>query len=40
MIGENQTSEVWLETHDDMIHRNSCFYGDMEVFMVNANDRA
>jgi hypothetical protein len=40
MIGEDQTSEVWLETHDDMIPWEGCFYGDLEVFLADANDRA
>lgn len=38
--GECDTSELWLETHDDMIRWDSCFYGDMEVFIAVANDKA
>jgi len=38
--GDGDSSEVWLETHDDMIRWNGCFYGDMEVFMAKSGDRA
>jgi hypothetical protein len=38
--GECDTSEAWLETHDDMICWDGCFYGDMEVFIAGVNDRA
>jgi hypothetical protein len=38
--GEGPSSEVWLEKHDDMIRWGGCFYGDMEVFLAGANDRA
>jgi hypothetical protein len=38
--GADDTSEVWLETHDDMIRWDGCFYGDMEVFVAGDDDRA
>ncbi|HWG42670.1 MAG TPA: hypothetical protein VN688_07780 [Gemmataceae bacterium] len=38
--GEERTGEVWLETHDDMIRWDGCFYGDLEVFLAGENDRA
>jgi hypothetical protein len=38
--GERDTSELWLEKHDDMIRWDGCFYGDMEVFVANANQKA
>jgi hypothetical protein len=38
--GDGDTSEVWLEKHDDMIRWNGCFYGDMEVFIAGTNDKA
>jgi hypothetical protein len=34
------TSEIWLDKHDDMIHWNGCFYGDMEVFIAGTKDKA
>ena len=34
IYGEGDTSELWLETHDDMIRWHGCFYGDMEVFIA------
>ena len=37
--GECDTTEVWLEKHDDMIQWGGCFYGDMEVFIAGDNDR-
>ena len=40
MYGECGTSEVWLDKHDDMIHWNGCFYGDMEVFIAGIDDKA
>jgi hypothetical protein len=40
IYGEDRIREMRLETHDDMIRWDGCFYGDMEVFMANANDRA
>jgi hypothetical protein len=33
-------SEVWLDKHDDMILWDDCFYGDMEVFIAGADDKA
>ncbi len=38
--GECDTRELWLETHYDMIRWSDCFYGDMEVFIAVANDKA
>ncbi len=38
--GDCSTSEVWLERYDDMIRWDGCFYGDMEVFLAGANNRA
>jgi hypothetical protein len=32
--GDCDTSEIWLEKHDDMILWNGFFYGDMEVFIA------
>ena len=40
MIGEDHASEVWLETHDDMIRWGGCFYGDMEVFIAGTDEKA
>ena len=37
--GECGAQELWLETHDDMICWDSCFYGDMEVFIAGTEDR-
>ena len=38
--GECNTSEVWLDKHDDMILWDGCFYGDMELFIASDDDRA
>jgi hypothetical protein len=38
--GDGGTSELWLETHDDMVRWDSCFYGDMEVFIARDDDHA
>jgi hypothetical protein len=38
--GDCNTSEVWLEKHEDMIWWGGCFYGDMEVFIARDHDRA
>jgi len=38
--GDGDTSEVWLEKHDDMIRWSGCFYGDMEVFIAGTDDKA
>jgi hypothetical protein len=38
--GDCNTSEVWLEKHDDMIRWGGCFYGDMELFIAGTNDKA
>jgi hypothetical protein len=38
--GDCGTRELWLETHDDMICWNGCFYGDMEIFIAETNDKA
>jgi len=32
--------EMWLDTHDDMIKWDCCFYGDMEVFIARTGDKA
>ena len=40
VIGEDNISEVWLETHDDMVRWDGCFYGDMEVFLASDEVRA
>ena len=39
-IHGDDTGEVWLEKHDDMIRWDGCFYGDMEVFIAGTDDRA
>jgi hypothetical protein len=39
-IHGEDTSEVWLETHGDMIRWSGCFYGDMEVFVAGTDDKA
>jgi len=36
----NDTSELWLNTHDDMIRWDGCFYGDMEAFIAGIDDKA
>ena len=36
---EFDTSEVWLETHDDMIRWGGSFYGDLQVFIAGNDDR-
>ena len=38
--GDGNTSEVWLETHGDMIRWDGCFYSDMEVFVAETGDKA
>ncbi|HEX4000987.1 MAG TPA: hypothetical protein VHX65_20750 [Pirellulales bacterium] len=38
--GESDTSELWLDTHDDMIRWDGCFYGDMEAFIAGIDDKA
>jgi hypothetical protein len=38
--GDGSTSEVWLETHGDMIRWDGCFYGDMEVFVAETGHKA
>jgi hypothetical protein len=40
MRAESDTQEVWLETHDDMIRWEDCYFGDMEVFIAGPEDRA
>ncbi len=40
IYGECDTSEFWLEKHDDMIRWDGCFYGDMEVFVAGTNVKA
>ncbi len=37
--GENAT-ELWLEKYDDMICWDGCYYGDMEVFVAGAPEKA
>ena len=37
---ESDTSEVWLETYDDIIRWDGCFFGDMEIFIAGTNDKA
>jgi len=37
---EQIASEVWLEKHDDMMQSDGCFYGDMEVFIAETDDKA
>lgn len=37
--GDSNTSELWLEPHDDMIRWGRSYYGDMEVFIAGDNDR-
>jgi hypothetical protein len=32
--------ELWLETHGDMIRWDGCYYGDLEVFIAKADDKA
>lgn len=36
--GESDASEVWLETHDDMIRWAGSFFGDLEVFLAGDDD--
>jgi hypothetical protein len=38
--GDDDSSEVWLEKHDDVIRWDGCFYGDMELFIAGTNDKA
>jgi hypothetical protein len=38
--GESIHDEIWLETHDDMIRWHDGYYGDMEVFIAAAGERA
>jgi hypothetical protein len=40
IYGACDTSEVWLERHDDMIRWDGCFFGDFEVFIAGTNDKA
>jgi hypothetical protein len=37
---ESGYHEIWLERHDDMIRWDGCYYGDLEVFMAKAGDKA
>jgi hypothetical protein len=37
---ESGTSELRLQQYDDMIQWDGCFYGDMEVFIAGAKDKA
>jgi len=37
--GESNASELWLETHRDMIRWGGSFFGDLEVFVAGENDR-
>jgi hypothetical protein len=37
---ESGHQELWLETHDDMIRWDGCYYGDLEVFIAKADDKA
>jgi hypothetical protein len=32
--------ELWLDKFDGMIRWNGCFYGDMEIFIAKAADKA
>jgi hypothetical protein len=36
--GDCDTSEVWLEKLNDMIHWDGCFYGDLDVFIASDDD--
>lgn len=38
-FGEDR-DEAWLETQDDMIRWDGCFYGDFEVFLAGEKDWA
>ncbi|HEY7330698.1 MAG TPA: hypothetical protein VH592_23865 [Gemmataceae bacterium] len=40
IFAEDQSHEIWLDKHDDIIRWNGCFYGDMEVFIASAHERA
>jgi hypothetical protein len=40
IFGENDSEEIWLERHEDMIRWDGCFYGDMEVFVAETDDKA
>jgi len=40
IYAECGTDELWLEKYDDMIRWEGCFYGDMEVFVAEAGDKA
>jgi hypothetical protein len=37
---DGSTDELWLPVHDDMIHWDGCFYGDMEVFIAGKDEYA
>ena len=34
IYGENSADELWLDKHDDMIQWQTCYYGDMELFIA------
>jgi hypothetical protein len=38
--GEGSMDELWLPRHDDMIHWDGCYYGDMEVFIAGKDEHA
>ena len=38
--GESVERELWLDKHDDMIHWEGSFYGDMELFLAQPGDKA
>ncbi len=40
MHAECDAHEIWLETLDDMICWDGCYYGDFEVFIADAGDKA
>ena len=40
LYDEDRLSEVWLETHGDMIRWDGCFYGDMRLFIADDDERA
>jgi hypothetical protein len=40
MYAEGNTQEIWLETHDDMILWDKCYYGDFMIFLAGSEDNA
>jgi hypothetical protein len=40
IYAECDDNELWLDTHDDMIRWDGCFYGDFEVFVAKTGGSA